>query len=121
MPFAAEARFRPKAGQAGTSLRKRIMQAAGRHPVNDEFPHVPRTAQRMYRFASGHGLVPFPDIQLVFPAALGHEEPGLVFFFEVAADGAALQIYFLRHVSEVRKFLESKRTSNCGRTILPEN
>jgi len=44
----------------------------------------------VHRRAAGHWLVPFPDIQFIFPAALGDEKPGLIFLFAIATNRALL-------------------------------
>src|SRR6266404_3643923 len=78
-------------------LCKRIVQAAGRHPMKYELANMPWAAQGMHGRTVCHRVIPFPDIQLVFPATLGHEKPGPVFLFVATANCAALQVHFFRH------------------------
>lgn len=79
--------------------------------MNYELANMPWAAQGVHGRTVCHRVIPFPDIQLVFPATLGYEKPGPVFLFVVAANCAALQVHLFKHKlgSEI---LESKCASN---------
>jgi hypothetical protein len=79
--------------------------------MNYELAHMPWAAQGMHGHTVRHRIIPFPDIQLVFPATLGHEKPGPVFLFVAATNCAALQVHFFRH-KWGPEILESKCASS---------